>query len=130
MKIHVKAHKIENLDWLREWLLQSKDGIYAISPRHKARTTDQNRYYRGLLELIQKETGIDKEDVHEKMKMQFLSVPISAWQLPYCKSTKRLDTKEFWDYIENIKNFMAERIWLVLPSADERANFINKDIDG
>ena len=60
--------------------------------------------------------------------MQYLSVAVPAGQLPYCRSTSKLDTKEFTDYIENVKNFMAERIGLVLPSAEERSNFINNNI--
>jgi hypothetical protein len=34
------------------------------------------------------------------------------------------------DYIEKIRNYMAETIGLVLPDADQRENFIHKDIDG
>lgn len=108
----------------------SSDWFYAISRWRKARTNDQNSYYRALLELVQDHTGIYKEEIHEKMKMQYLSVAVSAGQLPYCRSTSKLDTKEFTEYIESVKNFMAERIGLVLPSAEERANFIHKDIDG
>lgn len=128
MKIKVENWKIINMALVIERARTSKDWFYAVSPWKNIRSTDQNAYYWWLLQLIQDHTGIDKEEIHEKMKMQYLSVAVPAGQLPYCRSTSKLDTKEFTDYIENVKNFMAERIGLVLPSAEERSNFINNNI--
>jgi hypothetical protein len=110
MKIIIEKKVITNIPDLLKWVALQSDGVYAITRWRNARSNDQNAYYWALLELVQDHTGMDKDDIHEKMKYQFLSVAVPSGQLPYCRSTSKLDTKEFTDYIENMKNFMAERI--------------------
>ena len=46
------------------------------------------------MDLIEKETGIEKEEIHEKMKMLYLYVPGDGKLLPYCKSTTSLSTEQ------------------------------------
>lgn len=128
--IQIKNWQLQNLQWWLDWLLTAPDWSYAITKWRRMKTDKQHRYYWWLMDLIEQETGIDKDTVHEKMKMAFLYVPPSWKSLAYCKSTTKLDTKEMTDYIENIRNYMAETIGLVLPDADQRENFINKDRDG
>jgi len=62
----------------------------------------------------------DKEVVHERMRMKFLSVNEDG-KLPYCKSTQSLTTEEMSAYIEQIRNFMST-FWIILPDADKRHN--------
>jgi len=121
--------KIENWKNLNkqayfDYMLWIKDWEYIIKEYKKTRSNDQNRYYWALIDILYKETWVEKEEIHEKMRMKFLVVN-SWWKsLPYCRSTTKLTKEEFWFYIENIKNFFAELLWMILPSADEFENFI------
>lgn len=121
MIIHIKNHE---LVWnnLLDFISQAQDWEYEIKKYRRTRSTDQNRYYRWLLNIIEKETWIDSDETHEKMRMKFLHVPESWVQLAYCKSTAKLNTTEFSEYIENVKNFMSQ-FWIILPNADQYENF-------
>jgi len=73
--------------------------------------------------MVEEETGIDKDTIHEKMKMKFLFVPWEWHILPYCRGTSDLNTAEFTDYIENMRNFFAEQLGLILPDANQFENY-------
>ena len=118
------------MEWLLDWMLTAPDGSYAVTKWRRMKTDKQHRYYWWLMDLVEEETGINKDIVHEKMKMLYLYVPWDWKSLPYTRSITKLDTKEMTDYIEKIRNYMAETIQLILPDADQRENFIHKDIDG
>ena len=114
---------VKNLQDFRDLL--NNDWKRVIKKWRKKRTLDQNSYYFWLLWIVESETWQDTETIHEKMKMKFLYVPSKWNELAYCRSTTQLDTKEFTDYIENIKNFFAE-FGIILPDANEFENFITK----
>ena len=114
---------VKNLQDFRDLL--NNDWKRVIKKWRKKRTLDQNSYYFWLLWIVESETWQDTETIHEKMKMKFLYVPSKWNELAYCRSTTQLDTKEFTDYIENIKNFFAE-FGIILPDANDFENFITK----
>jgi len=118
--LHIEKGKILNRHVLIDFLDMAPDWDYVIKKYVKNRTNDQNRYYRWLLEIVEKETGQEKEVVHERMRMKFLSVNEDG-KLPYCKSTQSLTTEEMSAYIEQIRNFMST-FWIILPDADKRHN--------
>jgi len=117
MLIQVKDKKILNNQMFYDFFENIKDWEYEIKPYHRTRSSDQNRYYRSLLSIVEKESWIPSEETHEKMRMKFLYVPESGVQLWYCKSTAKLNTSEFGEYIEKVKNFMAQ-FWILLPEAE------------
>ena len=103
------------------------DWTFVIKKEKLIRTTPQNAYYWSLIDIVSKETGIDKEEIHDKMRMKFLYMPPKTdKQLPYCKSTTKLTTGEFTEYIENLRNFFAELLWLQLPDAKHYDDFISE----
>lgn len=122
MKISIKDWQIENMDDLIQWLFDASDWEYAIQKRKKKRSNQQNRYYRWLLQIVEKETGVPKEETHEKMKMKFLYVAWDGKSLPYCKSTSKLKTDEFVEYIDKVVAFMSE-FGIVLPTPEEYENY-------
>ena len=126
MYLTIKNWNIQDSIWFMENLGKLKDWKYVIKERKNTRSDKQNSYYWALIDLVSKETGIDKDEIHEKMRYKFLSVPPkSDKQLPYCKSTSKLTTAEFTTYIEDMRNFFAELLGMVLPSAEEFENFIS-----
>ena len=79
------------------------------------RTTQQNRYYWWILNFIKEEYGQTKDDLHQHFGYMFLR---KGGKLMASRSTTKLSTKEFKDYIDKIVLFMGE-FGFVIPSADE-----------
>lgn len=121
MLIRVSQWLIVNKKEYFEFMSDLQDWEYEIKKYKRTRSTDQNRYYRWLLGIVEKETWIPTEETHEKMRMKFLYIPENWVQLWYCKSTAKLNTTEFTEYIENIKNFMAQYS-IILPSTEQYEN--------
>ena len=126
MKITIAWWKILLKEYFDHNVSNLKDGDYVLKKYVNSRSNSQNRYYRWLLTIIANELGYDSNEVHEILRMRFLYVPESSTMLPYCKSTSKLTTSEFSDYIEKIKNFAAE-YGIILPDADQRDRNFNSD---
>ena len=93
-----------------------KDGDYEIVVFKRDRSIMQNRYlWWGVYGTIAEYTGYDQEYIHEVMKHKFLLD--SSGKIPVPRSTTSLNTKEFTDYVDAIRNFMAEFVYI--PSAEE-----------
>ena len=118
MLITIRNWIIENSSEYMKYMKSCKTWEYEIKEYKRTRSSDQNRYYWSLLWIVADEIWTDANDVHEKMRMKFLYVNESGKQLAYCKSTSKLTTKEFSDYIENIRLFMAD-FNIILPNANE-----------
>lgn len=119
----VKDNKVQDSIKLREEFGMLPDWKYVIVKEKTKRTIEQNSYLRGgVYKAIADHTGYDDKYVHAIMGMQFL-VDRSR-KLPYIRSTTDLSTAEMVEYIENIKNFMAE-YGVIIPSADEYEKFIS-----
>lgn len=116
-------NKILQMERLHQRLYDAPEGEYVIKKYKRTRTTDQNKYYWWLLDIVSKETWTDKDELHERMRMKFLKVEEDG-KLPYCKSTASLDVWQFIEYIENVKNFFAE-FGIVLPSAEEFEKYLS-----
>lgn len=84
------------------------------------RSENQSRYYWGVvLELLSKELGYDQDEMHEILKYKFLQS--HAMGMPYVKSTTKLSTGEFEDYLSKIKRWAAEFLHIVIPDPNEVA---------
>lgn len=85
-----------------------------------SRSTLQNSYYFGVVvELLANELGYDKDEIHEILKYKFLQS--HAMGMPYVKSTTKLSTGEFEDYLAKIKRWAAEFLNIVIPDPNEAA---------
>lgn len=122
MIIQLQNWQLVNMQGFLDWMITAWDWSYSIVKRKRARTSDQNRYLRGgVYRSIAKHTGDDEDYIHGVMAMKFLVD--NSRKAPYVKSTTELDTKEFGEYIDKIKNFVAE-FGIIVPNADEYENFI------
>ena len=92
------------------------------------RSNNQNRYYWGIvLKRISEHTGFTIDETHEVLKAKFLR----AWksldtkkgyiEVEYAKSTRDLNTKEFEDYMTQIREWASIDIgvWVPEPNEDE-----------
>lgn len=124
MYLTIEKWNIKNMPMLLDRLVKAKDWEYVLKPYKKTRSNDQNKYYRAILAKVEEETGMDKDEIHEKMRMKFLlQQSDNPKHLPYLKSTSKLTTGEFVEYIEKVKYFFAELLGMVIPSAEEWENF-------
>jgi hypothetical protein len=89
---------------------------------HKTKATvrsdQQNRYYWGVVvDLLAVHTGYTPEEMHEALKIKFLSVRRDG--LPdTVKSTTKLTKDEFCEYIDNIQKWAARDMGCVIPDPD------------
>lgn len=89
-----------------------------ISRIRNKRSIDQNRLYWLWIACICRETGNDKDDVHEYFKEYFLGYsekPMFGGSVRHTRSTSDLDTKQFTDYLEKIKVWAARELGIILP---------------
>ena len=85
-----------------------------------SRSTLQNSYYFGVVvELLANELGYDKDEIHEILKYKFLQS--NAMGMPYVKSTTKLSTGEFEEYLEKIRRWAAEFLHINIPDPNEAA---------
>jgi hypothetical protein len=98
-------------------LIGQRVEVIIRKPRTK-RSDVQNSYYWGVvIELLSKELGYDKDEMHEILKYKFLQS--NAMGMPYIKSTTKLSTGEFEEYLSKIKQWAAEFLHIVIPDPNE-----------
>lgn len=99
--------------------------LVTVEDEKHQRSNAQNRYYWGVVVNLLKdalwERGYDylPDEVHEAMKWKFLQRHEDGLELPTVRSTTRLTTTEFNDYIENIQRWAAEYLHLSIPDPQE-----------
>lgn len=87
------------------------------------RSTEQNRYYFGVVvPLIGKAIGeADMEAVHEMLKAEFNYeiLVIGDREMRKPKSTAKLETVEFSEYMEKVRMWAAKFLELYIPDPNE-----------
>jgi len=102
-----------------------KDWTRVIKEYKRIRTNKQNAYlWWGVYWTIAKTSWDEEDHIHEVCRMKFLKD--NSRKLPFLKSTTKLTTTEFNEYVENIRNWMSE-YWIIIPDPEEYENFIKKD---
>jgi hypothetical protein len=103
-------------------LVLEKPWEIEIKPYKKNRSLKQNRLYFKWMKIIGDELGYESEEVHAIMADKFLTdkfVEYGGKQIKQDKSTSRLNTKEFTDYLQRIDRFVAQQLGIVLPVPDD-----------
>jgi hypothetical protein len=86
------------------------------------RSGNQNKYYWGVvIKTLSDETGFTPEEMHEVLKRKFLKynkVLPNGEQVGITMSTTDLDTKEFEEYMEEVRRFAIQEldILILLPN--------------
>lgn len=87
----------------------------------KKRSDDQNRLYFKLLELISKETGHDKDSLHEYFKKRYGIWDVEkifGEEIPVPLSTTKYGTKKFSEYMTQVEAEAAS-LGIVLPHPND-----------
>ena len=119
-----KAGKIEYLNrpLLKDYMASLKDGKYVISieKEYRTRTSRENRYYWGVvLKTIAADTGYTTDEVHAIFGEKYLSYEKNGHK--FIRSTTKLKTVEFEEYLEQVRRFAAIELGIVIPDPNQGA---------
>lgn len=109
---------------------EGKDCMFTIEPVKNKRSSQQNRYYHGVIIPIVKnclkEAGyvMTNEDVHDLLKMKFLRETLFVNEdtgdiTERTKSTTELSKSAFMDYVAEIRQFTLEYFNTDIPEPNE-----------
>ena len=96
-----------------------------IKKWRKKRSLSQNNYYWGVvIDLIALDTGEDPQLIDRYLEEKFAPrEKVRELEIP--KHCKNMDTKEFADYTEKIRDWASAELGNFIPSPDEYLNEIN-----
>ena len=92
-----------------------------VRPYKKTRSGAQNSLLWVWLTELEKETGNDKETLHEYMKQRFLGVEareIMGREVAITNSSKKLKVAEFSEYLRNIEAVAVENGYILSHPVD------------
>ena len=92
-----------------------------LRKRRSQRSDGQNRWYWGVcVEILANHCGYDPEEMHEALKIKFLSDRTEDEKgLMRVGSTARLTTDEFIAYTNRVVRWAAESLYVYIPSPNE-----------
>ena len=112
----IKAHeKIDGLSLDKPWQIE-------IKPYKKNRTIAQNKLYWQWATYIGNEIGYTKDEMHAILADMFIPdvfIEYAGKVIIQDKSTSRLNTKEFTEYLEKIDRWAVIELSIVLPSPED-----------
>lgn len=100
-------------------LIGQRVEVIIRKPKTKRSDLQNNYYWSVVVELLANELGYDKDELHEILKYKFLQS--NAMGMPYIKSTTKLSTGEFEEYLSKIKRWAAEFLHIVIHDPNEAA---------
>jgi len=100
----------------------SKSYVLSCTVLRDTRTTNQNSLYWLWLACLSEETGHTKDELHSFFKNKFLSknkINVLGEEINDVPSTTKLDTKQFSEYLDKIKEFAFENLGIRLPVPED-----------
>lgn len=116
-----KKHHVQRLKNYFNSLDKTKEYIVTIKEKKNIRTLDQNKYLWGVVyKVVANETGSDVDTMHDELKRMFgikeeKASIITGEIFESLKSTKKYDTLELTNYINNIKNWVITFLGVTIP---------------
>ena len=114
----IKAKKMW-ADWITS--LNNKKVEVNVKEWKSNRSRNQNSLMWAWLSILEQETGQPKEDIHDYFKKKFLMriIKIKGKPEKVVGSTTNLDTKEFTEYLEKLRETSAVFFNVNLPDPYE-----------
>lgn len=124
--------KIRNWDRVAGELSKMRDGEMrvAISKHRATRSLSQNAWYWGcVVGLVAEHTGYTPDEIHEIYKAKFLPKRLAFAdgngevhdEFVIGGTTTRLNTLEFSEFCESIREWAADSLGVNIPDPQERA---------
>lgn len=107
---HIKALNID-----KPWSVD-------IKPYRKNRSLAQNKLMWLWFKVIGDDLGYTENEIYDIMADKFLpdeTIEYDGKQIKKNKSTSRLNTKEFTEYLEKIDRWAAGEMGIILPSPED-----------
>lgn len=104
------AAVVRGLNPARQWRI-------TIAQHRERRSPEQNALLWAIYGEIAKETGNDAEDIHEAMKFRFLppiQIEIGGEAIPVPPSSRKLDTHQFSQFVEQVQAFAASELGIIV----------------
>lgn len=98
-----------------------------ISVWEDTRTLAQNRLYQKWLNILTKETGNDRDAIHEYFKDKFLEKKYKEFNgklIEIRKSTANLGIKVMSHYLTQIESFAASELGITLPTPEDSQSWL------
>jgi len=112
--------KPDNLQRLSEYL-KTLEGVpceAVVRKRKSKRSNNQLRYYFGVVcKVLGDYFGYDENEMHDALKYKFLRK--GAADLETVRSTTKMNTVEFEDYLERIRRWAVIEYSVVVPLPNE-----------
>lgn len=130
-----KYWKAEDIEWWELLDEISKTCVWKtikveVKQYGENRTNQQNRYLWWVVyKIISDELWYNENEVHDLFKAKYLRVDKyieKDWKkinIPRIRSTTDLNTKEFKEYIDKIRDFVSINLWIYVPEANEYEEF-------
>ena len=110
-------------DNYQRWLvtLEGQRVVTETKKFKKKRSLEQNSYYWSvLIGILSREFGYETEEMHMVLREKFLRIHDDKHpDFVIAKSTTKLTTVEFVEYIEKIQRWAAEKHQIYLPDPNE-----------
>ena len=103
---------------LNGYIKKQKTGKFEIDIKRmrKNRSLNQNAYYWVCLEIMSKDIGCHREELHTTFRSMFLKD--RRRKIPVVLSTTRLNKLQFSQYLDSIQK-VASELGIILPDPEE-----------
>ena len=109
-------------DYAKRLLSEIKKPIQIIVVRKKKqRSLNQNAYYWLTMKLIGEDLGYFAEEMHTVFAIMFLKkiINLGTHSIESYRSTTKLTTVEFEEYLQNIRIFASSELGIFVPLPNE-----------
>lgn len=105
--------KLKELDFNKMWKIEIKEGKHT-------RSVDQNKYLWHIYKILGEYLGYPSEEIHELLTYRYLreTKEVGGEQIIVITRTSTLNTKEFAEYVDQVK-FFANEYGCKLPTMEE-----------
>ncbi len=99
--------------------LEGKRVEIVVRRMRSQRSLQQNAFYWGvIIEILAAHFGYEPQEMHEALKFKFLRIHEN--ELPTVRSTTKLSTKEFGEYVDRVIRWAAQNnVYIPLPNECE-----------
>jgi hypothetical protein len=123
-KLHIDNNSESSLEQVREKLLKLPAGSYRVyvCDNKRQRSLEQNAYYWGVVvKMISDHTGYNKDEVHLKLCFLFNAemIEVKGEYHRQGRSTTKINTKEFGEFLEQIRIWASTELGIDLPEPGE-----------
>jgi len=94
----------------------SGEVVVSVKKKRKIRSLNANNYYWLILTIAGDELGYDPKELHDSFKALYLTDQTT--KIPLIRSTSKLNTEQFSQYLEKVIRQLAE-LGIVIPSLEE-----------